>query len=126
MKPTELRLGNLIKVKELNLNNGNYEWETQEVTYHVLHSILAGNRKGFEPIPIAEEWLLRFGFEKINEPLGYHFENKDCWIYLIGLGFEIEINTLDERHNLCRSFLYVHQLQNLYFALTGNELTIKL
>lgn len=81
-----------------------------------------------EPIPLTEEWLVKFGFEKVNDNFmtieSYHYENKNCWIYLIADGFELELNTLSERNNLCRTYKYVHQLQNLYFALTGEELTI--
>lgn len=82
----------------------------------------------FERIPLTEEWLLKFGFEeKITKTLFtnlIHFQNKNCWIYLIKDGFEFEIITGDERHKLYKTYKYVHQLQNLYFALTGEELTI--
>lgn len=81
-----------------------------------------------KPIPLTEEWLLKFGFKKVNDNFitieSHHYENKNCWIYLIADGFELELNTLSERNNLCRTYKYVHQLQNLYFALTGEELTI--
>lgn len=82
-----------------------------------------------EPIPITEEWLLKFGFEKKITQTSFinlvHFENKNCWIYLIKDGFEFELITGNERHNLCKTYKYVHQLQNLYFALTGEELIFK-
>jgi len=83
------------------------------------------------PILLTEEWLVKFGFKKVRENTKhfkvdfFHYENDDCWIYLILDGFELELNTSDERHNLDRTYKYVHQLQNLYFALTGKELTIK-
>jgi hypothetical protein len=71
----------------------------------------------FKPIPLTEEWLLKFGFDK-----GSYFFSKDGfefylndgengnWYPLVGGSVKIE---------------YVHQLQNLYFALTGEELTIQ-
>lgn len=71
-----------------------------------------------EPIPITEEWLLRFGFEK-DSRLTYKNKNKfyiwECndpndSIYKQGFYWE-------EIH-----LPYVHKLQNLYFALTGKEL----
>lgn len=71
-----------------------------------------------EPIPLTEEWLLRFGFEKDRS--GYRLD---------------DINSLSfsENYIVCwhdkvlgiKQIEYVHQLQNLYFTLTGEELTIK-
>jgi len=83
-----------------------------------------------EPIPLTEEWLFRFGFEDWGK------QNGD-WVY--GLYNVIDgtshfiVNKADETfyplidNNLCcwSDFKYVHQLQNLYFALTGNELVLK-
>ncbi len=55
----------------------------------------------YKPIPLTEEWLVKF-------------EQKDLDLFIL----EIEVNW-----NI--KIKYVHQLQNLYFALTGEELTIK-
>ena len=78
--------------------------------------------KTYKPILLTEEWLLNFGFEKSNRlDLG---ELKPCYA-IFSLAIMI-------RHN---SFFidwiggntelkYVHQLQNLYFALIGEELTL--
>lgn len=66
-----------------------------------------------EPIPIAEEWFLRFGFELF--PWG--------WVkgkFLITMGFVLQVG-----NGLSIKIENVHQLQNLYFALTGEELTLK-
>lgn len=77
-----------------------------------------------EPIPITEEWLLKLGFEKdgYNVDKTFYFE-KDV----------IRINNyegyfLDNPNEIVgkRLFIkYVHQLQNLYFALTQNELELQ-
>ena len=77
----------------------------------------------YKPIPLTEDWLLRFGFEK-NE---YHkhifikitnnnfklkvFLTENIRLIIVGTGREIYINN-------------VHSLQNLYHSLTGKELTI--
>jgi hypothetical protein len=68
----------------------------------------------YRPIPLTEEWLLKFGFEITN-----NFQTKDrfqthkqdgiIWFEYGYISIELK---------------YVHQLQNLYFALTGEELTI--
>ncbi len=77
-----------------------------------------------EPIPLTEEWLLRFGFEKKEN-------NWKClcicndWTYLYWerlAGLELSVN----KHSVMLPHIkYVHQLQNLYFALTNQELEIK-
>lgn len=76
----------------------------------------------FEPktIPITEEWLLKMGFE--NNHSSVNFKT----FYNNGFDYRIELYSdgkvfFDE----LREIQYVHQLQNLYFALTGEELTIK-
>lgn len=96
------------------------------------------------PIPLTEEWLLKFGFkierwkrighlDKIEIIEGYVFDNIWCFI--------------PYKHNRLRFFgrrvlrdvekdlwifegregchVYVHQFQNLMFALTCEEITIK-
>jgi len=118
MKAKELRIGNWINYKgnPCRFDIGDY--------YEANH-----NDEFLEllvkPIPLTEEWLLKFGFEKIvmNNMIDIiHYQNKDCWIYLIKDVFELELIVEDERLNLYRNWKYVHQLQNLYFALTGEEL----
>ena len=82
-----------------------------------------------KPIPLTEEWLLKFGFE-LDEDLGdmiYYKLGK--WVVCFDhedLSFNHQLNsgiTCLIYDNNC--FQHVHQLQNLYFALTGKELTIK-
>jgi hypothetical protein len=68
-----------------------------------------------DPIPLTEEWLLKYGFEPILNGAGYIKNNTEIGFnhngfYIITSGFKIES---------------VHQLQNLYFGLTGEELEIK-
>ena len=76
-----------------------------------------------KPIPITEEWLLKFGFEKHHSD----YYNK---IIMIKEDGEIKIFpsfdvNLSSAISISLFIKYVHQLQNLYFALTGHELTIK-
>lgn len=67
------------------------------------------------PIPLTEEWLKKFGFKK--------FKNYNDWskggFILHGRkrGFVLRKSAPDVKS--------VHQLQNLYFALTGEELKTK-
>ena len=69
------------------------------------------------PIPITEEWLLKFGFEKNL------YWRKD-WLQIQQSENEFSIYISDDYmgQEYGEPFKYVHQLQNLYFALTGAEL----
>ena len=108
MKATELRLNNYV------LEDG--QVVLLSTNYDLFKCLVNVNRGiGFEPIPLTEEWLLKFGFEvykfdhKENQ---YRFKDRlivirDNLFYDYGTGVIIK---------------HVHQLQNLYFALTGEEL----
>lgn len=114
MKSNELRLGNYILV-----NNN-----LQQVVELPLPSNCT--EENTEPIPLTEEWLVKIGFEKRYSGYGakgykgYDFIIEDSFdicaftdgIYYSDCGYKLKIN-------------HIHQLQNLYFALTGEELAIK-
>lgn len=77
-----------------------------------------------EPVPLTEEWLLTFGFVENN---GFFSSNLSTDYYV---DYCIKSNTwelyLAEYTGIFMlDITYVHQLQNLYFALTGEELEIK-
>jgi hypothetical protein len=77
-------------------------------------------------MPITEEWLLKLGFEKST------LDGDNAWLnlryrYLTfssdeSVEFKKVYLTVSRMDIICE---HVHELQNLYFALTGEELTIK-
>ncbi len=82
-----------------------------------------------EPIPLTDEWLLKLGFEKTYES---DFRTKYDYTIDTRLGYDIYKsvgNSEDEgmrfRGNHYKHIKYVHQLQNLYFSLTNQELKHK-
>lgn len=149
MKANELRIGNWVKRS------------TQPDGFQIeSHSFVVCERDPsmYEPIPLTEEWLVRFGFKEM--PITKWFGNGADWQdpnsfteqkdYALS-GFIIryeywsyrknedsEYNT-DLSHSIhtgkwyekCYEYVscpfpdYIHSLQNLYFALTGEELTLK-
>lgn len=71
-----------------------------------------------EPIPLTEEWLVKLGFwhdDYYNS--AKRFVSKSPIILIEGNGYYTLCH-----YPICK-IQYVHQLQNLYFALTGEELT---
>jgi len=85
----------------------------------------------YEPIPLTEEWLLKSGFNNLN--YGYELaieldrllqlvvSNGDYYPQLIQLP---EMSGLDSQVVSLNSINYIHELQNLWYVLTGKELTI--
>lgn len=119
-KTSELRIGNWVDQP----NEG-----VTKVT-SILNDLQIKTETGYvdkycRPIPLTEEWLLKFGFRKLNNNLyrlDYKSETFELTFYNKGWNFgKYYIDTTvyfshDKEH--------VHQLQNLYFALTGEELEL--
>ena len=127
----ELRIGNLVnRYYEKKYDFGSaVEW--QPIVFQ-LDDFKLLECYDHKPIQLTEEWLFKFGFEKLNTKMS------DCFVFQKGL-WRVAIKDNIEKNNewvlwherispptWCLSrFEYVHQLQNLYFALTGKELTIE-
>lgn len=135
MKANELRIGNYVKYvyseKDFSIISG--------ITYEVPHlDEITGFEPlydGIEPIPITEEWLLKFGFvkEENNIDVCYQIEIKDGYFLEYFKSMTYTSLMLREVNNVVGDSLFylpniptfVHSLQNLCFALTGKELEIK-
>ena len=111
IKANELRIGNLII-----LPNG----DIGKISYHEIRlMVVAIEKPDYQPIPLTEEWLLKFGFQWKNfafrdGTFTVRFQ-KEFYVYL----------SLEGVRPIQIKLEHCHQLQNLYFALTGEELTIK-
>jgi hypothetical protein len=109
-----------MKASELRIGNWLYSGITKEnfvIDGYDILNIDEGDDEGkTKPIELTEEWLFRCGFEKTNEVwyIKDHLE-----ISLSGL---FSFTWLNDLFTLRYKLSYVHQLQNLYFALTGEEL----
>ena len=128
IRKNELRIGNWVR--------WNYEESSEGNVYPVEYGYelddIKNNPNIVKPIPLSEEWLLKFGFESVNS-----FINNEIWRVTnyhkgnekYGLKLFKGINDPECLYffhgNVGLKIEYVHQLQNLYFALTGEELTIK-
>jgi len=138
MNANELRIGNLIQ------KNGKIHY-TNNLTIRDIFHLSIDDTDNFEPIPINEDWLLKFEFEKVKnkdkedlrEYIGHTAQKAKYAIF----DTDIFITKVDKRGLLWRSIdcdfmvlfyhksipiKYLHQLQNLYFALTDIELEINL
>ena len=124
MEAKELRIGNYIMFSD---NNGiSYrKISCIKINEFGFYSDIDGVNLGIcKPIPLTEEWLLKFGFEKDIEydntfNLGIPVLNG---FTTITIDVRAEVLLLDCMEIKIK---HVHQLQNLYFALTGTHLTLK-
>jgi hypothetical protein len=77
----------------------------------------------YRPIPLTKEWLLKFGFEKQIDDYYYFYGYYASFDADLPMWFGQE--GCCQKETIKENIKYVHQLQNLYFALTGDELIIK-
>lgn len=128
---TEFRVGNLFRFISTDSIEQVADIRTAGIKTPTINNVLITD---IEPIPLNEDWLVRFGFEKdINTSwfrIGYFAEMEDVSNRMI-IGYNTVSNRLGcyqegDANGIFaqKTFQYVHQLQNLYFALTGTELTL--
>jgi hypothetical protein len=130
--PKSLRIGNYImNYSALSVVEGVY-WDNPYQEHRAMvKNVERGNyaqpfAKDMSGITLTEEWLIRLGFSRlynygpIPQPvafslLGYFhiFENMNNWsLMIVDKTIKSDIN-------------YVHQLQNIFYVLTNEELIIK-
>lgn len=107
MKVSELRLDNYILYNGKVIVAGDC-WDNLKygLSDHLKDKVT------IEPIPLTEQWLKDFGFHN----------NDGSWFLE---SYHIHRNKYDKGWHVSpyADVEYIHQLQNLYFALTGEELT---
>ena len=112
MNAKELRLSNLFIESKTNTVISIIGLTKEIITF-------SGNFKNdwqAKPIPLTEEWLVKFGFYKDKLEVGlYHFNDLEIFLP----------NYFTWKTQFIDNIKYVHQLQNLYFALTNEELILK-
>jgi len=124
---SELRLGNILRIDgALSVVEG---IKKEGINYYLVPNqrFLHQPSQGFKGETLTEEWLVRFGFEKYKRGNDEIFCIDDFEIQIHGDKYVLSIHGGETAPNLTQYFAHhtkhVHQLQNLYFALTGEELT---
>lgn len=123
MKANDFRLDNLVYYHIEDSMDERKEWdEVSPIDWDDLRILTEfKDNPEYKLIPLTKEWLLKLGlkYDEISMNwycrkfyLTYFYEGKLKCLNLLYPTTSIEIK-------------YVHQLQNLYFALTGNELIVK-
>ncbi|WPO89880.1 hypothetical protein [Chryseobacterium sp. HR92] len=129
MEANEMRIGNFVFDK-----GGNIEIVHEVSKYGDLYRINERDPDYFSPIPLTEEWLNKFGFQLDQyveiESLIDEVDGREMYLELEygerGAVICISADDPDESMNIRLKYVkYVHQLQNLFFALKGKELILK-
>ncbi len=120
MKENELMIGNYLKYP----NTEAFKLEQDDLTSK---NFWCDFYEGIiKPVPLTEKWLLKFGFnmsQKFNYYMLFEFAKNFTCYYENGV---ISIEQFCEGDYPLKHIKYVHQLQNLCFALTQKQLEIKL
>lgn len=132
MKASELRIGNFVLhdhgVSSVNMIRGN------DIGLYDSGLALWGTTiDRVSGIQLTEDWLIKLGLQKLESENEF---DKDMYnIYTTSstgrsLPFFLQkcLNgsySPPLYHDIHEEIVYVHQLQNLFFALTGKDLTIK-
>lgn len=134
MKANELRIGSIVQhngeiIQVLDICedgiNQLIDWHEPEFKFNSGHKVIG-------PVPLTEEWLTKFGFHEIHDCMYYKYFN-DLRIQLVnGPDWVVELTDSEMRESeiigtsirLFRICSHVHQIQNVFFSLTGKELTL--
>lgn len=121
MKANELRIGNLLNRQDYICKVVSIDEEgciTEPLDYKGSENFV---EQKLEPIPLTEEWLLKFGLKtSIYDSKRFLILGVDIYIF-----DNNKIIFNPSSSDLYLELKYVHQLQNLFFAFKGEELTIK-
>ena len=143
MKANELRIGNIVKFR---YDDADFHIvqsiDEENVSFRNIVTFDYVELDEIEPIPLNDEWLEKFGMHMpINEGVYSADEAKyDGWSF----GFrKVQQTLIDANYswdcfdfyqdsngfwfpflNTYTNINYVHEFQNLYFTLTGNELKL--
>lgn len=116
MQSKDLRIGNYIKdtfdVKKYEVRQLELEDFSAMLNYKI-----SKHRNTYNPVELNDEWLVKFGFEK------YEFDHKENqYRYKDRLIVLRDGKFVDYGSSVILQ--YVHELQNLYYAITGVELLV--
>jgi len=135
IKANELRIGNYV-LQSVYLNGRCNEVRTVtairsegslNVKVNYGNTMKSLPSEWFEPIHLTERWLINLGFAPLSESdhgvrISVNSADELCWSrHDEDLRYQTKGSGFTRNYGI----KYVHQLQNLYFALTGKELEVK-
>lgn len=121
MKAEELRIGNFVQDKK------GREIDIVRVSNVSERHLNFWEESVYQPIPLNEEWLIRFQWTLHKSDMYWmspfskeltitKYATTEPVFYFVHENYQVGLPDI--------KLEYVHQLQNLYFCLTGQELTL--
>jgi hypothetical protein len=131
MKASEFRLGNYVigqdgkfkvhVVTSISANSVHTQPADRNLNWTSIEPVSEiDNHTSARPLVLNEEWLLKFGFTSDDGHKSFHLSDTNLWVRQLSIGYSVS-----SQHDKLVEVQFVNQLQNLYYALTGEELTIK-
>ena len=112
MEAKELRISNLVYHNGEIIEIKSLHPENDEIPFHAIYGI-----------KITEQWLLDFDFKEMEMFTNVLIKSNLAFLTISNLAI---IKAYYMSKPIRANIKYVHQLQNLYFALNNNELIRKL
>ena len=129
IKANELRIGNLhetvgLDIPRMSISSVRIDKKSfSAITGYGIHLVETGAMP-FIPIPLSIGWILKLGLTKLDNTeaaLAIEISDTNTLVYDAG---EFHLSE-DWEYFTLKQIKYVHELQNLYFALSGKELSDK-
>ncbi len=121
IQANELRIGNWVEYELYGVKN------IQQIEHTDFEFISDNELRCANPIPLTEEWLVKFGFMQWVE-FGHKTGTFDL-MPICGVSYDLvtkKVMILEKGNSMShwieRKIEYVHELQNLFFALRKQEL----
>lgn len=118
--PKELRWGSIVAAQGGGIPREGITWSDYAILEPYGVFMAQTNKCTYDPIPITPEWLERLGFA-----VGKRSIYKDFGFFEIEYERDQLYIGINEYQDSLYHIQYVHQLQNLVYSLTGQELIIK-
>jgi len=117
MKIQELRIGNLVNWKENEIHINAVDLHQMSDSKQYLEE--------FTPILLTPKWLIKFGFKEKKTKLEEIYRLEMFEYATSCKTIDLEFENTENHITYTTDVKYVHELQNLFFALTGKELSVK-
>lgn len=120
MEKQDLRYGNIVRDIESERVGTVITIGKRTASVKLEFSTLTQSFDEYEPVELTEDYLFRLGFEKRDDQKYYHTKFDRTWVSLDSILVKWYGNALGGIMMLD----YVHQLQNIFFAINHEELNL--
>jgi hypothetical protein len=119
MEATDFRIGNKVN---LFIENQTQEIEIEKIEKNYINNFSITSIK---PIKITEKWLLKLGFtieNRLNGDIEYSYKD---YRYILLKKEKYDGYLFCDNNIVLRDLEFIHELQNIYFALIQIEIKLK-